>query len=205
MAEKQIETLPKELEKEVLIDLKERTFYPIIKSGDWVGIKHGAVYSILVGPRESPQVVIGFGYDTPDNFIFLTHQDSEKIDVNATVNEAFENIDAMDVIFTPSNSLDNKVLTASGLPFSSEAILSKKQMLKAHEILSAKQLLVSIARRTGLMVISKDAPEELLSEFIYLHNHAWNDDSYGNAPIANMLFVIENGEIAGSIPLESEQ
>lgn len=205
MAEQKIDTLPKHLEKEVSVDLKERTFYPIIKSGDWVGIDHGAVYSILLGSEESPKVVIGFGYDTPDNFIFLTHQDSNELDLNTTVQEAFTNIDAIDVTFTPSEVLDNKVLTASGNPFSSEAILSKKQMQKAHDILNAKQLLVSIARRTGLMVVDKDAPEDILNNFIYLHNDAWRDDSYGNAPVANVLFVLEEGEIVGSISLESDE
>ncbi|WP_232824664.1 hypothetical protein [Algibacillus agarilyticus] len=159
MAEQKTAPLPKHLEKEVSIDLNERTFYPIIKSGDWIGIKHGAVYSTLIGSKESPEVVIGFGYDTPDNFIFLTHQDSDKVDLNATVQKAFANIEAIDVTFTLSKSLDNKVLTASGKPFSSEAILSKKQMQKAHKILNAKQLFVSIARRTGLMVIAQDAPK----------------------------------------------
>ena len=202
MSEQKIKPLPKSLEKEVLIDIKERTFYPIIKSGDWVGIKHGAVYSTLLGSNESPEVVIAFGYDTPDNFIFLMRQDSDKIDLNTTVQKAFANIDAIDVTFTPSKLLDNKVLTASGKSFSSEAILSKKQMQKAHKALNAKQLLVSIARRTGLMAIAKDASKELLNKFVYLHNDAWNDDSYGNAPIANVLFVIENGEIVGSIPLD---
>ena len=201
MAEMKINPLPENLQKEVSVDINDRVLYPIIKSGDWGGIKYGAVYTTLVGSEDNPKVVIGFGYDTPDNFIFLNYGNSEKIDIGAAVDQAFTNIDALDVTFTPSKLFDNKLLTASGLPFSSEAILSKKNMLKAHKMLNAKQLLVSIARRTGLMVISKDVSDELLNKFIYLHNDAWNDDSYGNAPITNKLFVVEGGEIIGSIPL----
>ncbi|NTS77529.1 hypothetical protein HR060_11710 [Catenovulum sp. SM1970] len=203
MASSDIKPLPKNLEKEISTDIKKRTFFPIIKPGDWAGIKHGAVYSTLVGSEDVPKVVIGFGYDTPDNFIFLTHQDSKRLDINQTVQQAFSNIENLAVTFTPSKALDNKLLTASGLSFSSEAILSKTQMLKAHKMLNAKQILVSIPRRTGLMAISKEASDELINKFLYLHNHAWNDDSYGNAPIANIIFVLEEGEIIGSIPMDS--
>ncbi|MBU2893835.1 hypothetical protein KO495_10925 [Colwellia sp. D2M02] len=205
MATQSTEPLPQHLQEEVSVDIKERTLYPIIKPGDWVGVKHGAVYSTLVGTKESPEVVIGFGYETTDNFIFLTHQESKKIDLNVAVATAFSNIDAMDVTFIAAEALDNQVLTASGQSFSSEAILSKKQMLKAHKMLKAEKLLVSIARRTGLMVISKEASEELLNMFVYLHHDAWSDDSYGNAPIANMLFVMEEGEIVGTIPLSTSE
>lgn len=205
MAAEQLKPLPENLNKEVSIDLKERLIYPVIKPGDWVGIKHGAVYTILIGSDEAPEVVIGYGYDTAENFIFLTHQDSVKVDLNASVKQAFSNIDSTDVTFTPSSLLDNKLLTASGEPFSSEAILSKKQMLKAHELLNAKQLFVSIARRTGLMAISKDSSEDLLDKFLYLHHDAWTDDTFGNAPIANMLFVIEDGEISGTVSLDPSE
>ncbi|WMO13160.1 hypothetical protein [Pseudoalteromonas piscicida] len=194
-------TLPNNLDKEIAMDLKDRTIYPIIKAGDWPGIQYGAVYSVLIGPEDDPEVVIGFGYDTPDNFVFLTHQDGQEIDLNVVVPQAFQNIDALDVTFVPSAVLSNQVLTASGESFSSEAILSQTQMLKAHDMLDAEQLLVSIARRTGLMVVSRDASHDLLDKFIYLHSEAWNDDSYGNAPIANRLFLIENGKIVGSMSL----
>lgn len=183
------------------MNLKDRTIYPIIKAGNWTGMQYGALYSILIGPEEAPEVVIGFGYDTPENFVFLTHQDGEEADLNTIVQQAFHNIDALDVLFTPSQVLDNQVLTASGKSFSSEAILSKTQMLKAHQMLKAEQLLVSIARRTGLMVIARDASNDLLDKFIYLHKDAWNDDSYGNAQIADRLFLLEQGEIIGSMSL----
>ncbi|EJL6622947.1 hypothetical protein NMS65_003524, partial [Vibrio cholerae] len=168
----------------------------------WVGITHGVVHQTLIGEPEKPDLVIGFGMDTPENFIFLMHSDEDKLDIQNVVNNAYSNLESMDVVFTLSRVLDNKVLTASGKPFSSEAILSKKHMLKAHEILNAKQMLVSIPRRTGLMAVSRDAPKEILNQFMYLHSHAWNDASYGNAPIANVLFLLEGGEIVAIIPMD---
>ena len=55
-----------------------------------------------------------------------------------------------------------------------------------------------------MMVISRQAGKEILEKFIYLHNHAWQDDSYGNAPMLNALFVIIEGERQGVIPLDQQ-
>lgn len=196
--------LPKNLEEITDETKSETAYFPILKPGDWLGLEHDAVSQILVGEPEAPEVVIGFGMDTPEHFLFLMHSDEEKINLQNTVKNAYINLDAMEVEFTLSDALDNQVIIASGKPFSSEAILSKKHMLRAHEILKAKQLIVSIPRRTGLMAVSHDAPKEILDKFMYLHSLAWNDASYGNAPIVNSLFVLEAGELVGVIPFESD-
>ncbi|ADV50450.1 hypothetical protein I2486_15725 [Cellulophaga sp. E16_2] len=180
----------------------QHKIYPILKPGDWVGLKAGAIKSTLIGDEDSPKVVVGFGYDTPDNFIFLTHKHLETLDANKVLEEAFQNLEDYVTEFKFSEALENKVLTSSGLDFSSERILSPNHMLKAHQMLNSEELLVTIPRRTCMMVISRDAGEKLLSSFVHLHQNAWEDDSYGNAPIANMLFVIKEGSIVGTIPLD---
>lgn len=177
--------------------------YPILKPGNWVGIKAGAIKQTLVGDEQNPQVVIGFGYDTPENFVFLTHQHLEKMDANQILKEAYQNLEDYKTEFEFSKSLNNKVLTSSGLDFSSERILSKTHMLKAHEMLNADEILVTIPRRRCMMVVARDSEKELLNTFVGLHQNAWQDDSYGNAPIANMLFVLKEGNIIGTFPLDN--
>lgn len=176
--------------------------YPILKPGDWVGIQAGALKQTLIGDEQNPQVVIGFGYDTPENFIFLTHQHLEKMNANQILKEAYQNLEDYKTEFEYSKALDNKVLTSSGLDFSSERILSKNHMLKAHKMLNAEEILVTIPRRRCMMVIAKNSEKELLNTFIGLHQNAWQDDSYGNAPIANMLFILKDGNIVGTFPLD---
>jgi len=180
----------------------DHKIYPILKPGDWVGIKAGAIKQTLVGDEQSPQVVIGFGYDTPENFVFLTHQHLEKMDVNQILKEAYQNLESYVTEFEYSKTLDNKVLTSSGLDFSSERILSKNHMLKAHKMLEAEEILVTIPRRRCMMVVARNSEKELLNTFVGLHQNAWQDDSYGNAPIANMLFVLKEGEIIGIFPID---
>ncbi|WBU89241.1 hypothetical protein [Cellulophaga omnivescoria] len=176
--------------------------YPILKPGDWVGIKAGAVKSNFIGTDDDLKVVIGFGYDTPNDFIFLTHKHLEKLDPDAVLKEAFKNLEEFETEFTALEKLDNKVLTSSGLDFCSERILSSKHMRKAHEMLDAEEILVSIPRRTCMMAVSRHADATLLGTFVNLHVATWEDDSYGNAPISNLLFVLKEGQIVGTIPID---
>lgn len=178
--------------------------YPILKPGDWVGIKAGALKQTLIGTQEEPELVIGFGYDAPTNFVFLMPSDIEGKDANQMGKDAFDNLEKIESNFEISEALNRKVLTASGQDFSSEKILCRNHMLKAHDLLQSKELFVSIPRRRCMMVTSRQADKELLNTFVALHKNAWEDDSYGNAPILNALFVIIDGQIDGIISLDKK-
>lgn len=178
--------------------------YPILKPGDWVGIQAGALRQTIVGTQEAPLLVVAIGYDAPTNFIFLKSTDIEGKDPNAVLKEAFSNLENIEQEFEKSTQFDGQILLASGNDFSSEKILSKSHMMKAHTLLDAEELLVSIPRRRCMMITSRNAEKELLSKFIHLHQHAWNDDSYRNPPIINALFIVKSGEIQGLIPFDSE-
>ena len=178
--------------------------YPILKPGDWVGIKAGALKQTLFGTQEQPELVVAFGYDAPSNFVFLMPKYLEGKDPNQMQKDAYQNLEEIVSEFEVSETLNRQVLTASGQDFSSEKILCISHMLKAHQLLNAKELLVSIPRRRCMMVTSRQADKDLLNTFINLHNHAWEDDSYGNAPIINSLFVVIDGQIDGIIPLNKQ-
>jgi hypothetical protein len=179
-----------------------KKIYPILKPGNWVGIKAGAIKQTLIGTQEEPELVIGFGYDTPSNFVFLMPKDLEGKDPNKILNDAYSNLEEVQSRFEISETLGGKVLTASGNDFSAEKILSKRHMMKAQELLKSDELLVSIPRRRCMMITSKSVDIETLNVFIALHKNAWEDDSYGNAQIMDALFVVINGQIDGLIPLD---
>jgi hypothetical protein len=179
-----------------------KKIYPILKPGDWVGIKAGAVRKTLLGTPENPELVIAYGYDAPSNFVFLMPQDLEGKNPNEVINDAFRNIEEYQQEFEISTTLNGRVLLASGQDFSSEKILCKSHMMKAHELLKADELLVSIPRRRCMMITSRKEDRQLLDLFVRLHKDAWTDDSYGNPPIIDALFIVINGEIDGVIPLK---
>ena len=202
VVEKSQEELEKIIEQTKQSDQK---IYPILKPGHWVGLKAGALNSNLINSENGPKVVIGYGIDTPDNFVFLTKKHLETMDGQQITRQAFQNLENYETIFEYSETFDNKVVTSSGNDFSSERILSVSHMLKAHEMLQADELLVSLARRTCMMAISRDADQELLNKFVYLHEYTWNDDSFGNAEISDILFIVKEGRITGHIPLSELQ
>jgi len=176
--------------------------YPILKPGDWIGIKAGCIKQTLLGTPENPQLVVGFGYDAPTNFVFLMPSDLENKDPNEILKDAYENLENFEQDFEISKALDGKVLTASGRDFSSEKILCKSHMMKAHELLNSDELFVSIPRRRCMMVTSRQADKELVNTFIALHKNAWEDESYGNTQILNVIFVVKDGKIDGIIQLD---
>ncbi|MFY7843796.1 hypothetical protein, partial [Chryseobacterium gambrini] len=135
--------------------------YPILKPGDWVGIKAGALKQTIIGTQEEPELVVAFGYDTPDNFVFLMPHDLEEKKPSEILKEAYDNLEKIESNFEISETLNRQVLTASGQDFSSEKILCRSHMLKAHELLNAKELYVSIPRRKCMMITSKEVDEEL--------------------------------------------
>ena len=183
-------------------DSNDFQIYPILKPGDWVGIKAGAIWQTLVGPQDQPKVVIGFGYDTPENFIFLNQQHLEKMNSENIISSAYQNLEKYQTEFEYSEVLNKRVLFSSGPDFSSERILIKEHMQIAHNMLNAEEIVVSIPRRRCMMVANKDEYEDLIEKFISLHKKAWYEDEYGNAPITNDLFLLKEGDITSTIKVK---
>ena len=176
--------------------------YPILKPGDWIGTKAGCIKQTLLGTLENPQLIVGFGYDAPTNFVFVKHSDLNGKDVETLVDEAYNNLENFEQDFQVSSTVNGKILTASGKDFSSEKILSNNHMMKAHELLEADELYVSIPRRRCMMVIAKNADNNLVNAFLELHKNAWEDNSHNNARILNAIFIMKDGEITGILRLD---
>ncbi|RXJ74569.1 hypothetical protein CS022_03075 [Veronia nyctiphanis] len=190
------------MKKTIEANQSENAYLPIIKPGDWVGVKHGAVRQTLIGTPENPMLVTAFGMETPDSFVFLMMREKEKLNLGKTVENAFDNLDALtfDVRLLPS--LDNQGVSANAESFSSEMILSKKHMNAIHKLIGSQSLYVSIPRRSVFLAVSAEASEDVLNKFIYVHLTNWQDDSFGNPPITDKLFVVEEGEIASIVSLD---
>ena len=174
--------------------------FPVLKPGSWQGIDQGAVVSTLVPGKDQPKVVIGFAYDAPDNLIFLTHGQLGNRTGKEVIGEAFNNIEKYDTKFEISQKLEGRVLFSSGSDFASERILSESHMKKAHELLGANELLVSVPRRTCMMVSNyNETNKALRQQTIALHKRAWNEPEYGNEQITDILFVVAEGKIVGTL------
>lgn len=202
MSESDYGPMPDGLEEEIDELMGDDAYYPVFKPGDWVGIQHGAVRQTMLGTKENPELVIGFGMDAKDHYVFLMGSDQDKVSLDKAVANAYRNIDAVDFEFSYTEALDNHGITGGGTAFSSELLLSPKHMQKAHELLNAKQFLVSIPKRTEFLAVPRDAPKEVLGKFNYFHKMSWLDESNGNAPITQYIFVVEDSKVVEVLTLQ---
>lgn len=173
------------------MDAQNQVIYPIIKSKDWVGLQSGALSTSLDIPAPV-DVVIGYGYDAGEMFVFLTEEDLKSKSIEQWNQEAFENLRVLPRNF---EIFKEGMLLCSGKEFCSEKILDTQFMQKACELLNSDELLVSIPRRSCMYVIDKQVEEQVFEEFLYVHNHTWQDDSFGNAPISPMIWEVRQGKI----------
>ncbi len=168
--------------------------FPILKPGDWVGIKAGALRQTIIGDKENPKLVVGFGYDAPNNFVFLNYSDyQEREKLEKMVEQAYDNLYKYEVTF--NEVVPNKVIIIDGQDFCSEKILDTKFMKALQNKMGGEKLVVSIPRRRCMMVTNSFEEEAIFEQFISVHNSTWNNDAYGNPQIMNSLFVVKNGEI----------
>lgn len=186
---------------------QKNIIYPILKPGNWEGIRAGVLHQVLIGSPEAPELVLAFGYSTDKEFVFLTEEEVKGQDVNQLINNAHDNLFQLPSQFeeVKIEQFGGVVLTASGSDFASEKILAKDHLVEAQNLLKAKEILVSIPRRTTMMIVDKNAKKEVLDLFMNLHDHTWNDDSYGNAPIFNAIFVVVDGNINGVIDMNPKK
>ena len=174
--------------------------YPILKPPSWIARPH-AVYIPWVGDEDNAQVLIAFGFDAGENLTFLTKQKALGMKKSEIYDLAIKNIGDLPSTITLSDVQGHLIATASGQDFSAEKILDPNFLLELCAKLDSNEIIVSVPRRRCLMACSRNSPDEHLHRFQALHNDAWLDDSYGNAPIANGIFEVTKGAVSSFIPL----
>lgn len=168
--------------------------YPILKPGNWIGIKAGSLRQTIIGDKENPKLVVGFGYDAPNNFVFLNYSDyQEREKLEKMVDDAYNNLYDFEVTF--NEVVPGKVIIIDGKDFCSEKILDVKFMKSLQEKMGSEKLVVSIPRRRCMMVTNSFEEQGIFEQFMSVHKSTWENDTYGNAQIMNSLFIVKNGEI----------
>ena len=148
----------------------------------------------IIGDKENPKLVVGFGYDAPNNFVFLNYSDyQEREKLEKMVGDAYNNLYNFEVTF--NEVVPGKVIIIDGKDFCSEKILDVKFMKALQEKMGGEKLVVSIPRRRCMMVTNSFEEQGIFEQFMSVHKSTWENDSYGNAQIMNSLFVVKNGEI----------
>ena len=182
----------------------EYKLYPVLQPASWPGVKNGALYNVEVSEddnKDVPLVIKSYAVETPDGLVYLSKKHKEFFGNRNLYQEASDNLDELEQGFNFEKEFDNKVLSSNGTRFSNERALSYTQMRMAHDFLESEELFVSIPRRGNILIIPKDSDKELLDMFLHVHRHNWNDTTYNNAHIANILLYIKSGNREGIVYL----
>ena len=99
--------------------------------------------------------------------------------------------------------LNFRILSCKVSLLSSEKILSKKHMQEAHDMLNAKEIMVSIPRRGLIFVCSKDIPGEDYDYFLNLHASIVLQENKDQELLCEDVFIVENGEISGVLNINA--
>lgn len=167
--------------------------YPILKPHDW---PHRALVAHRLITDKGPGVpIVAFGYNEAGQYRFVNADKCP--DVEAMYAEALANLAKLDYPWELGDAHGLRFAASSGHDFSAEKVFDPVAMRRAHELLEADRIFVAAPRRTCLMATRNEMPEELADLFVRLVLHTYNDASYGNAPIAPALFVLEDGTIKG--------
>jgi len=182
----------------------EYKHYPVLQPANWPGIKNGALYNVEVSEDDNddvPLVVKSYAVDTPDGLVYLSKKHKELFGNRNLYQEASDNLDELKMDFNFEKEFDNKALSSSGSLFSIERVLSYKHMRIAHDFLESEELFVSIPRRGNMLIIPKNSDTDMINMFLHVHKHNWNDTTYDNTRIANILFYVKSGNMEGIVYL----
>jgi len=172
--------------------------YPILKEYNWVA-KPFAVYKHYMDSDKPPVPLIGFGYDTTDNFIFLTQDKLGERSIDDLYAESLSNLQKEEAEW---ENFTDFMLTASGKTFSSEKILDPEFLKDAQTRLDTDEILVAVPRRTVIYAARADLAEQQMAKFKHIVAYTLKDDSFGNAFITNLLFKFKEGVFSGALIVE---
>ncbi|XZF14542.1 hypothetical protein ACTHGU_00245 [Chitinophagaceae bacterium MMS25-I14] len=178
----------------------DAAIYPMIKDSKWPYAAHvKCMPFVQQGNRH--ELVIVFARDAGSRFEYITADDLEQPEINKDFQKWQEHIDQYPFEIEVSETLGGRVIMASGKDFSAEKILSSAFLAHAGKILNTDKLIISVPRRRCLMITGFYESFNLLESFFYLHFTAWRDDTYGNEPITEMVFIAEKNALKYAVPL----
>lgn len=116
-----------------------------------------------------------------------------------------KNLDNLEPNFEFLNPIDGepdyKILSLKVSFLTSESILSKKHMLKAHKMLNTNELMVSIPRRGIISICDYNLEPKNFKDFLNMHVYMVKNNKDNLELLCEDIFTIKNNEIDGVLEL----
>jgi len=151
--------------------------------------------------EEMPEVLVNLASIQGEDLMLLNSVEMEEEEFEVLYKYAFKNLDKLEeVTFKLLEDYDNKLVLGGGSEFISETILSKKHMLKIHELLGSDDILVSVSRRNFLLACSKHESEKVQSLFVNYAVYVYKME-LDTELLTTDVFFLKDGEIYASLPI----
>ncbi len=155
--------------------------FPVLKPASWQGLAYGARAHVWIGTPQAPEVVVAYGCYEAGFASYITNETPAYNDPDVLVQEAFDNLKALDVELQVVGTGPDRVVIAAG-PFAAEQVLSERHVLAIQDRLETAEIVVSIPRRDALLACPADASDQLRRTVTGLHREAWEGRGQAGEP-----------------------
>ncbi|MGW4242184.1 TY-Chap domain-containing protein [Nocardia sp. NPDC004722] len=192
-AEAEDDATPKPVDADRLDDV-----YPLLKPADWP--RQEFVPHAKIGTLEE-QIVIAYARDAGASYEIITKGSPEAADSEALHRRALRNLAALHYEWETGATPELAFAVCPGKEFSAEQLLDPGAMRRVHRLLRSEEIIVAVPRRTCIYAFPRsvlDNPESTLAMMKIVY-YTFADDSYGNAQISALMFVLRDGEPIGFV------
>ncbi len=196
-----------QVENTVSLDFGDNKVYPYFMRYENHELSEGQLASVFHYSQEEKPVVLQTVVLQDDEGLALMDNSEMSEDIlNAVDKQALANITAFELDFKFHPEYDEKIIVAQGPTFTCEAILSEEQMLKAHVMLDADEIMVAIPRRGVILAASNELQGDMRQTFMNLHMYIWLDQQGAEGDLSQLckdIFVLKHGEIEGVLYIDA--
>ncbi|WP_271785180.1 hypothetical protein [Aquimarina algiphila] len=185
---------------------EDHELYPFLSQMDYEGlIPNNFIVPFLDHYNsDEPKVVISYVTSTQDDLWMLDSNDQTEEQFRLIMDTAQINIEKLELKYATQKVFDHKVIGFQRHTFTCEKILDQNFMIHIQKELNADSILVSIPRRSKMLICDQGAEETIKSKFMNFHYATYLSDEEDIEQICEDIFVIKNGEIEGVLYMNQD-
>ena len=177
---------------------------PVLKPIRWSGIEQGALAHVWAGTPDDPKVVVAYAYVGENGTVFLPSEGLGATEQEAAIRDAFNNLERYESSFELVEASGGKILVSAGREFAAERALCQSHMLRAHSLLDAAEIVVSLARRRTVLACAYQCPESVKATMVGLHRESWENGGPESDRVLKDLVIMADGRKVRTIPLDAD-
>ena len=189
------------------IDFGDNKAYPYFMRYEHHDLSEGQLASVFhYAQDEKPVVLQTVVLQDDEGLALMDNSEMSEEMLDSIDKQAKVNISEYELEFQFHPEYNQEIIVAQGPLFTCETILSEEQMLKAHVMLDADEIMIAIPRRGVILAASNDLQGDMRQTFMNLHMYIWldkKDEEDDLSQICKDVFVLKHGEIQGVLYIDA--